>query len=46
MNVSREQSLAPLDRIARVLEERKAQLGIDPDRPPSEGLRCAPACHE
>ena len=46
MNVSREQSLASLDRIARVLEERKAQLWINHDKLQSEGLRHAPAYYE
>jgi hypothetical protein len=46
MNANREQSLASLDRIARVLEERKAQLWINHDKLQSEGLRHAPAYYE
>jgi N-acyl homoserine lactone hydrolase len=46
MNVSREQSMASLDRIAGILEERKAQLWINHDKPQSDGLRYAPASYE
>jgi N-acyl homoserine lactone hydrolase len=46
MNVSREQTLASLDRIAAVLAERKAQLWINHDKEQSAGLRHAPAYYE
>jgi glyoxylase-like metal-dependent hydrolase (beta-lactamase superfamily II) len=46
MNVNREQSLASLERIARVLEERKAQLWINHDKSQSDGLRYAPGYYE
>jgi glyoxylase-like metal-dependent hydrolase (beta-lactamase superfamily II) len=46
INVSREQTLASLDRIARVLDERKAQLWINHDKPQSAGLRYAPGYYE
>lgn len=46
MNVNREQSLASLERLARVLEERKAQLWINHDKPQSDGLRYAPGYYE
>ena len=46
MNVNPEQSLASLERIARVLEERKAQLWINHDKSQSDGLRYAPGYYE
>jgi N-acyl homoserine lactone hydrolase len=46
MNVNRDQSLASLQRIAAVLEERKATLWINHDKPQSDGLRYAPAYYE
>jgi len=39
MNVNRDQSLASLDRLARILEERRAQLWINHDKAQSDGLR-------
>jgi len=46
MNVNRDQSLASLDRLARILEERRAQLWINHDKAQSDGLRYAPAYYE
>jgi N-acyl homoserine lactone hydrolase len=46
MNVSREQTLASLQRIADVLEQRKAQLWINHDKAQSAGLRYSPAYYE
>ena len=46
MNTSREQTLASLQRIADVLEQRKAQLWINHDKPQSTQLRHAPAYYE
>jgi N-acyl homoserine lactone hydrolase len=46
MNVNREQTLASLARIATVLDERKAQLWINHDKPQSDRLRHAPAYYE
>ena len=46
MNTSREQTLASLARIATVLDERKAQLWINHDKPQSDRLRHAPAYYE
>ena len=46
MNVNREQTLASLQRIQGVLDERRAQLWINHDRPQSDGLRYAPAYYE
>jgi glyoxylase-like metal-dependent hydrolase (beta-lactamase superfamily II) len=46
MNNNREQTLASLERIARVLQERNAQLWINHDKPQSDGLRYAPAYYE
>jgi glyoxylase-like metal-dependent hydrolase (beta-lactamase superfamily II) len=46
MNASREQTLASLDRLARVLAERRAQLWINHDQSQSSGLRYAPAFYE
>jgi N-acyl homoserine lactone hydrolase len=46
MNNNREQTLASLERIARVLHERNAQLWINHDKPQSDGLRYAPAYYE
>lgn len=46
MNTNREQTLASLQRIATVLEERNAQLWINHDKPQSATLRYAPAYYE
>jgi N-acyl homoserine lactone hydrolase len=46
MNVNREQTLASLQRIQGVLDERRAQLWINHDRAQSDGLRYAPAYYE
>ena len=46
MNVSKEQTLASLERIAKVLEERKATLWINHDKPQSDTLRYAPASYQ
>jgi glyoxylase-like metal-dependent hydrolase (beta-lactamase superfamily II) len=46
MNFNRDQTLASLQRIAALLDERKAQLWINHDKPQSEGLRHAPAYYE
>jgi len=46
MNVDREQTLASLQRIADVLQERKARLWINHDKAQSAGLRYAPEYYE
>jgi len=46
MNMSREQTLASLQRIATVLDDQKAQLWINHDKSQSAGLRYAPAYYE
>ena len=46
MNVNRDQSLASLQRLATVLEEKKATLWINHDKPQSDSLRYAPAFYE
>jgi len=46
MNVNRDQTLASLQRIAGVLEDKKAQLWINHDKPQSATLRYAPAYYE
>jgi len=46
INVNPEQTLASLARLQRVLDERKAQLWINHDKPQSDGLRYAPAYYE
>jgi ABC-type iron transport system FetAB ATPase subunit len=46
MNVNRDQTLASLQRIATVLDERKAQLWITHDKAQSAQLRYAPASYE
>jgi N-acyl homoserine lactone hydrolase len=46
MNVNRDQTLASLQRIGTVLDEKKAQLWINHDKPQSAGLRYAPAYYE
>jgi glyoxylase-like metal-dependent hydrolase (beta-lactamase superfamily II) len=46
MNTSKEQTLASLQRIATVLEERKATLWINHDKPQSDTLRYSPAYYE
>jgi len=45
-NFNRDQTLASLKRIAGLLEERKAQLWINHDKPQSATLRYAPAFYE
>jgi len=39
MNVNREQTLASLQRLQGVLDERRARLWINHDKPQSDGLR-------
>src|SRR5437867_244843 len=46
MNVNKEQTLASLQRLATILEERKATLWINHDKPQSDTLRYAPAYYE
>jgi glyoxylase-like metal-dependent hydrolase (beta-lactamase superfamily II) len=46
MNTNRDQSIASMERIAKVLTEQKAQLWINHDKPQSAGLRYAPAHYE
>jgi N-acyl homoserine lactone hydrolase len=46
MNFNRDQTLASLKRIESLLEERKAQLWINHDKPQSATLRYAPAFYE
>jgi N-acyl homoserine lactone hydrolase len=46
MNTNRDQSMASMQRIATVLEERRAQLWINHDKPQSAQLRYAPAYYE
>jgi len=46
MNFNRDQTLASLQRIAALLEERKAQLWINHDKQQSARLRYAPAYYE
>src|SRR6266849_2915296 len=46
MNFNRDQTLASLQRIATLLEERKAQLWINHDKAQSERLRYAPAYYD
>jgi N-acyl homoserine lactone hydrolase len=46
MNFNRDQTLASLQRIAALLDERKAQLWINHDKPQSDRLRYAPAFYE
>jgi glyoxylase-like metal-dependent hydrolase (beta-lactamase superfamily II) len=46
MNVDRDQTLASLQRIAAVIEERKAQLWINHDKAQSAGLRYAPGYYD
>jgi N-acyl homoserine lactone hydrolase len=46
MNFNRDQTLASMKRIAALLEERKAQLWINHDKPQSERLKYAPAFYE
>ena len=46
MNTNREQTLASMQRIASVLETRKAQLWINHDKAQSAQLRYAPAYYE
>jgi len=41
-----DQTLASLQRIATVLDDKKAQLWINHDKPQSAGLRFAPAYYE
>ena len=44
--LQRDQTLASLQRIAALLDERKAQLWINHDKPQSATLRYAPAFYE
>jgi len=46
MNVNRDQTLASLQRIAALLQERRAQLWINHDKAQSGTLRYAPAYYE
>src|SRR5207253_5200599 len=46
MNVNKEQTLASLQRLATILEERKATLWINHDKPQSDTLRYAPGYYE
>ena len=46
MNFTRDQTLASLQKIAALLEERKAQLWINHDKPQSNGMRYARAFYE
>ena len=46
MNVNREQTLASLQRLQSIMDERQAQLWINHDKPQSDGLRYAPAYYE
>jgi glyoxylase-like metal-dependent hydrolase (beta-lactamase superfamily II) len=46
MNVNREQTLASLQRLQGVLDERRAQLWINHDKAQSDGLRYAPGYYE
>jgi N-acyl homoserine lactone hydrolase len=46
MNADKDQTLASLDRLAKLLEQNKAQLWIGHDKAQSEGLRYAPAAYE
>jgi len=46
MNTSKDQTLASLERIARVLDEQKATLWINHDKPQSATLKYAPAYYE
>jgi glyoxylase-like metal-dependent hydrolase (beta-lactamase superfamily II) len=46
MNFNRDQSVASMQRIVVVLEEKKATLWINHDKPQSDGLRYAPAFYE
>lgn len=46
LNFNRDQTLASMQRIATVLDERKAQLWINHDKPQSAGLRYSPAYYE
>jgi len=46
MNVNRDQTLASLQRIATLLDERQAQLWINHDKPQSDRLKYAPAFYE
>jgi len=46
MNTSKEQTVASLERIAKVLADQKATLWINHDKPQSASLRYAPAYYE
>lgn len=46
MNTSRDQTLASLQRMATVIDDKKAQLWINHDKPQSAGLRYSPAYYE
>jgi glyoxylase-like metal-dependent hydrolase (beta-lactamase superfamily II) len=45
-NADREQSVASMDKIARVIEEKHAQFWINHDKPSSDALRHSPAFYE
>jgi N-acyl homoserine lactone hydrolase len=46
MNTSRDQTLASLQRMAAVIDDKKAQLWINHDKPQSAGLRYSPAFYD
>jgi N-acyl homoserine lactone hydrolase len=46
MNTSKDQTVASLDRIAKVLADQKATLWINHDKPQSASLKYAPAYYE
>jgi glyoxylase-like metal-dependent hydrolase (beta-lactamase superfamily II) len=46
MNTSKDQSIASLDRIAKVLADQKATLWINHDKPQSASLKYSPAYYE
>jgi N-acyl homoserine lactone hydrolase len=46
MNTSKDETLASLDRIEKLIAEKKAQLWINHDKPQSERMRYAPAFYD
>jgi glyoxylase-like metal-dependent hydrolase (beta-lactamase superfamily II) len=46
MNTNKDQSLASLERIAKVLADQKATLWINHDKPQSASLKYSPAYYE
>jgi len=46
MNVNRDETLASLEKIATILDDEKAQLWINHDKPQSSTLRYARAYYE